>query len=292
MEASSKNVQAILFALVGFLAFNTADSFLKNIIHYYDTGFAGLVTILFELAIFLLIARWMGGYKCVYQTPKLKLNILRGVFAATCWLFFILGLKFLDLSVNYSVLLSSSFWVVIAGALLFRQTIGLYRWVATIIGFIGVLIVMQPGTASFQIASLLPLVAAFCFAGAAITARMIGEGEKQSTLVFYIIISNLVILATLTTIQNTWQAIEIAHLPYFFLSAAFYIIGIVLTNKAFTMGDPSAVNPMQYSQIIWGALIGYIFFAETPEKTTLIGAAIIIASGIYLITREHKARQS
>lgn len=212
MEASSKNVQAILLALAGFLIFNGADAFLKNITVHYETSFAGLIVILLELSICIAISPWMGGLKPIWQTKKLKLNILRGFFSAFCWLFFILGLRFVDLSINYSMLLSSSLWVAIFCALFFKQNFGLYRWVAIIFGFIGVLVVLRPGTDSFQIATLLPLLAGICFAGASLTARIIGEKEKNITMLFYILFANLIVLTPLTIYQNTWQPINSDHL--------------------------------------------------------------------------------
>lgn len=91
--------------------------------------------------------------------------------------------------------------------------------------------------------------------------------------------------------MNLWQAIPLAHLGYFVSAALVYIAGILLSNKAFSIGDTAAVNPTQYSQIIWGALIGYVFFSEIPTLWTILGAVLIVGSGIYMIYREHKGQR-
>ena len=292
MHAPSKhNIQAIILALIGFAFFNSADAFLKEATEFYETSFTGFSVVTMELFICLALSPFLGGLKPIIQTKRPKLNILRGLFSSGCWIFFILGIQYVDLAPTYSILLSAPFWSALLAMIIFKISIGYHRWIAIVVGFIGVLVVMRPGMEGFQLASLLPLLSSFCFAGMAIITRYIGEGEKPITLAFYILFTECVIMFIYTCVQGAWVPIQPEHLPVFIASAACYAVGVLTTNKAFSIGDTAAVNPMQYSQIIWGALIGYIFFAEVPERWTLLGAAIIIASGIYLIYRENKVKQ-
>lgn len=291
METSRRNVQAILFALIGFLFLNGGDSFLKKTSQFYETEFAGLVILTLEIALCVLCAFFWGGAKQITKPIKFKWHALRGIAMGICWLSFIIGMEYNHLSVNYSLLLSAPFWIGIIGFLFFRQRAGLHRWLSIIIGFVGVLIVVQPGSGIFAWTILLPLISAIAFATSVLATRPL-EKETVINLAFYMLIGDLVIILPYLIYTGAWAPIDPNHLIYFFLSASLYLIGVYLTSRAFAIGDTASVGPTQYSQIIWGALIGYLFFAEIPEKWTLVGAAIIIASGVYLIIREHKAEKN
>ncbi len=292
MQISSQNVKAIFLALVAFLCYSVADSILKQTTNYYDTGFAGLVITTIHLFLLLFAIPFLGGFKPIAKPDFFILNIIRGVFATACWLFFIIGMQYNDLAVNYSVLLSASIWVALFSVIFLKSKLGLQRWCAIIIGFIGVLIVIQPAPSSFEITSLLPLVSAFAFAGCQMITRFIGVSEKQSTILFYTSLLNVIGALIYTLFVDSWQPIEMTHLPIFTLAALVYLIGNLLAVKAFMIGNTEVVSPTQYSQIIWGALIGFFFFAEVPTFWTIIGASLIVLSGIYIIYREHKAEKT
>jgi len=284
---SNQNLRAILTALTAFLLFNIADAILKDTYNHYNSGLSATYVILFELAILTLFSPLLGGVSSIYKTTKLKLHIIRAIGGATCWLFFIIGIEYLDFATNYAILLSMSFWATLFAFLFLKQIIGYHRWIAICIGFIGVLVVLQPGLDSFKLASLLPLFSAFGFATMALASRYIGNKEPLYVMAFYILMFDLLFVAGYTQITDGWQMMQTTHIPYFLSAGIFYCTGLILCSKAFAMGDTSAVAPMQYSQIIWGSLIGYLIFKEIPEISTIIGAIIIVLSGIYLIYREN-----
>lgn len=291
MQVSSHNVKAIIMALIAFVSYSIADAILKQTTDYYDTGFAGLVITTIHLALLMGVIPFLGGFKPILKPHFPVLNILRGIFATACWLCFIIGMKYNDLAVNYSVLLSASIWVALFSVIFLQSKLGLHRWVAIIVGFIGVLIVIRPAPSSFEITSLLPLISAFAFAGCQIITRFIGVSEKQSTILFYTSLLNVIGALIYTLFVDSWQMIEITHLPIFTLAALFYLIGNLLAVKAFMIGNTEVVSPTQYSQIIWGALIGFFFFAEIPTLWTIAGASLIVLSGLYMIYREHKGQK-
>ena len=287
MEASKRNVQAICLALIGFLFLNGGDSFLKKTSQYYETELAGLVILFFEISLCLLCACFWGGAKQIIKPIKPKWHALRGIAMGVCWVSFIIGMEYNHLSVNYSLLLSAPFWIGIIGYLFFNQRAGIHRWICMAIGFIGVLIVVQPGAGVFSWTILLPIVSAIGFATSVLATRPL-EKETVINLAFYMLIGDLIVILPYAIYTGAWAPVDPSHLVYFLSSASLYLIGVFLTSRAFAIGDTTSVGPIQYSQIIWGVLIGYFFFAETPEQWTLVGAALIIISGIYLIHREHK----
>ena len=145
---------------------------------------------------------------------------------------------------------------------------------------------MRPGTDAFQFSIFYPLGSSLCFALMALLTRIIGEKEKQVTLLFYMIMVQLTFASISIVFQDSWAYISTTDFLILLISAILYMSAMLFMNKAFSMSNTATVIPMQYSQIIWGTIIGYLFFAEIPDKWTIVGAIIIVFSGIYLIYNE------
>ncbi len=288
MQNLNINTKAIVMALIAFLCFNIGDATLKSTYEFYSPTFAATIAIGFETLLLVLIAPFFGGFKKLYQTSQLKLQIYRGLIGTAFWLLFILALKHVDLATNYALILSGSFWVAIIGFFIFKERIGWHRWCTIAVAFIGVIIVLKPGVDSFQITSLISIAAAIVWAGLAITTRMLGDKETLLSLCFIALAINLLITVPFTYLTGVWQPIALEHLIYFIPAGAAYLTGFLLFSKAFAVGESSAVAPTQYSQIIWGSLIGYFVFKQIPDITTFIGGFIIVACGIFLVYRENK----
>ena len=175
----------------------------------------------------------------------------------------------------------------ILAALLLKEDVGLYRWAAVLIGFAGVMIVIQPGGNAVD-----PMGAIIAFTGAAfgslttIHLRFLSRSERPATIVFWFSLSSLIPLGI--------------ALPYFSSAhsteAWAYIVGLgvcgaagqLLLTSALRFGPVSVVLPMDYSALIWAVLLGYFLFSQVPHPETWIGAPVIIAAGLFIAWREHR----
>lgn len=291
------NMRAVVLILLAFLTYNIADAFLNHAVDIYFFAEAALYTSITYILAILIFHKKFGGIRSVLQTKNKLKHILRGIAGTGCYMSVLLSFKYLTLAEAYTLLLTSPFWVAIFSIFLFREHIGWHRWLSIIIGFIGVLVVMIPGIelSENKWAYSLPLIGALGFAGFVIMTKKIGKQEPLINMLLYLVLVDTLVFLPLVfwNIQTTetYHFPDIDHLLLFCVAGVLYLVGTSLSSVGYASGDSSLLAPLHYTQIIWGALIGYFFFAEIPETWTLLGAAIIVSSGIYLVYREHLAHK-
>lgn len=283
----AKNIKGILIALCAFFLFTCGDALLKHTSEYYSPVFSGMIIAGIQFIALLFISRYMGGLKQLFQSPNKKLLAARGLAGAMCWVFFIIGLLYVPIANAYAIHLSSAFWTILIAIIFLNHHVGLHRWISIVAGFIGVLIVLRPGTDGFELPALFFIGSALCFSVVALVSRAIGEEEPLFNLVFTVILFDFSTTTLSSLATGAFEPVQLEHLPFLLGSAACYLSGLFCMSRAFSMAESVVVTPTNYSQILWGAIIGIIFFAETPSLWTITGAVLIVCSGIYLIYREH-----
>ncbi len=290
MKNLSVNVRAIILIFFAFASYNAADAFLKKAQDYYSFAEAAFYPIVCYFIFTVLLSKQFGSLTTITKTKKLKLHVIRSFCGTSCFVSMVLAFKYITLAEAYTLILTAPFWVAIFSLFFFKEKIGPYRWISIFLGFIGVLIVLRPGIAIITPASILPLFAAIGFSLFVIYSKKIGEEEPMINMVIYPIISDLIVLVPIILYMGGFTPPQIEHFHLFLLSGGLYLAGTTLASLGYASGESSALGIIQYSQILWGILIGYFFFAEKPEIWTLLGAVIIVLSGIYLIYREHKVQ--
>ncbi|NCO03067.1 MAG: DMT family transporter [Alphaproteobacteria bacterium] len=289
------NVYAGLFVLAAFLSFNIADAFLKQASTIYSFAEAALYPVL-AYGILLIIAsgftKTFAGLTQIHKTQHKKLHVIRAFCGTGCFFSFVLAIQFITFAKTYTLLLTAPLWVAVLSIFFFKEKIGIHRWTAILVGFAGVLIVLRPGIITLSWASLLVLSGALSLAVFLILTRKIGAKEPMINMVLFPIITDCIVFLPIILWMGNWTPPQIEHFALFAASGFFYLMGTTFSAVGFSRGDSSMLAPLQYSQIIWGTIIGLIIFNEIPEKWTIIGATVIILSGVYLFYREHKAHKS
>ncbi|ANN71961.1 DMT family transporter [Bordetella bronchialis] len=257
------------------------------------------------------IAKWLGGtypptqilfLRCVIALPFIAaivvalggrhalrtrhpgIHLLRGAINVVSATAFYSGLRYLPFAEATAISYAAPLCVTLLSVFALKERVDATRWTALALGFAGVLLIVRPGTASFQAAALLPLVTAMLYAVMMITARAIGPGESFLTMSFYIVAAQLVCSAT--TLPWFWRSPDATHWPFFAGVALFSTLGLTLITQAFRIAPASVVAPFDYTGLIWASLLGWVIWQETPDLTTCIGAAIIVAAGLSIILRE------
>jgi S-adenosylmethionine uptake transporter len=287
MKNLSTDMRATAFVLIAFLGFNIADAFVKEAYNHYYFANAALYPMVSFCVLALIFSKKLGGLKSTIQSKNKKLHLLRAIAGTTGYVCFIYALQTITLAEAYTLFLTSPFWVSILSILAFKSSFKWHRWAAIIIGFIGVLIVLRPGLIPLETTSLIVLFAALCISIYIILTKKIGEQEPLINLVLFPILTDIILFAIILTVQNEWALPQIEHFYLFGIAGLFYFGSMILSSIGYSTGESSILAPLHYSQILWGVLIGYFFFSETPEIWTLVGAITIVLSGIYMIHREH-----
>lgn len=221
----------------------------------------------------------------VYAMRRPWIQTLRAGFLLGSTVFNFLALRYLQLAETAAIAFAAPFFIVgLAGPVL-GEWAGPRRWAAALIGFIGVVIIIEPGPSTFQPAALLPLAAACCYAGYNLTTRLLSGVDSSASMLLY--------PAVFATAVLTPPLPFVGHLPPDWLVAGLMLVmgaagglGHWFLIVAHRRAPASLLAPFQYTQILWMPLFGYLVFRDVPTGNTAIGAAIIVASGLYILYRE------
>ncbi len=306
MKLFAKRSTAIfgsLSAIVAVFCFSTNDVAIKFISKDYALHLVVLIRSLVGLIVlFLFIVPISGGVKVLY-TNRLGLHLLRGFCVVFANITFFLGLAALPLAEGVAIFFISPLLITIFSVVFLKEVVGPRRWAAVTIGLIGVLVILRPGSATFQTASLLPLSAAFGYATLHMLTRYIGKTESAASMSFYIQLTFLVVCLTLGLIIGDgkfsgWNdpSLEFLFRAWSWPSSDHYLILILIgttsafggffISQAYRISEAAVVAPFEYIALPIAIFWGVIVFGEFPDKITFIGIALILGSGLYIIWRE------
>lgn len=186
---------------------------------------------------------------------------------------------------------SAPLFMTALSALILREPVGRHRWAAVAVGFVGVLIMVRPDPAHMAtLGAGLALVGALGSAGAMIAIREIGKTEPGPRIVFYFTLAGT--LLGLASLPFGWVMPDPATLAVLVLAGLIGGVGQLLLTQAVRVAPIAVIAPFDYTQLIWASLIGFLVWDETPRPATLLGAAVVAASGLYIVYREARARPS
>lgn len=227
-----------------------------------------------------------GRLVLISSNPKLQIG--RGVLAACSATLFIIGVSYVPLADAVAITFIAPFMVTVMGALILREPVGIRRWTAVIVGFIGTLIVIRPGMGVIHPAAILLIAAATAFALRQVLSRILaGEDKTQTTVAYTAIVSWTLLTIPLPFVwQNPMGTLEISLLVGMAVVAAFAEVLVIMALDA---AQAVVVAPVHYSLLIWGTFYGFAVFGELPDAWTWVGALILVATGLYTLNRERLA---
>ncbi|MBL8661850.1 MAG: DMT family transporter [Candidatus Odyssella sp.] len=164
------------------------------------------------------------------------------------------------------------------------ERVGIRRWSAVAVGFAGVLVMLQPGFKSFAYAEMVAIGAAFTYALAIIAVRNLARTEHSASTVFYFTFAGMLLSAAILPFE--WRTPTLRELGLLLGIGLMSGIGQLLVTDAYRLAPTSVVAPFDYTSMLWALVLGYALFGDFPEPIVLAGAAVVIASGVYIIYRE------
>ena len=222
------------------------------------------------------------------RTARPAAQVLRGLLLAVASLLFVTALKYLPLAESTAIAFLAPLLVTVMAVVLLKEKVELARWVAVLCGFVGVLIIIRPGSGIFTWASLLPLGTAVFFASYQVLTRRLAGVESPYTSIFYSGLVGTVLLAI--PFPYTWAMPQSAwHFGLFALVGVLGVVGHLIMIKAYEFAPASRLAPFSFTQLIWVALIGYLAFDHFPDFWSLVGIATLMASGVYSASHQHRS---
>jgi S-adenosylmethionine uptake transporter len=216
------------------------------------------------------------------------LQITRGLIAVGSAICFIVSVSFVPLADAVAVTFIAPFIVTVLGAVFLREPVGIRRWAAVSVGFVGMLIVIRPGMGVLHPAIGFTIAAASLFALRQVLSRSLSGTDPVVTTVAYTSLTSIIVVSL--ALPFVWRTPDALGLWLIVVGLAVTAaLGEVLVIRALDIAQAVVVAPMHYSMIIWGTFYGYVVFSDLPDGWTLLGCGIIVASGLYTLHRERLA---
>ncbi len=274
---------AVGYLLFGVVAGLSLDLCAKWLLADYSLPQFVFLRSIFGLLFFLLGARFYGGLGSL-RTSRWPWHLLRTLLATGAMFGFFYGLSRMPLVNALTIAFTAPLFVTGLSVPLLGEHVGWRRWLAVIVGFVGVLIVFRPGPGMFTPAAIAVIIAALCYAGLALTARKLATTESSFSLAAYVVTGPLLISATL--LPGNFSMPTAGGWFFFVLSglcSAMAWVGIV---GGYRRAPPAMLAPFEYTALIGAATAGYLIWDEVPDVWVLTGGLVIIASGLFIVYRE------
>jgi len=224
----------------------------------------------------------------VSRTRNLRLQVLRGVMILLASGSLVTGLRYIPLA-EINVLFAASPLIVTAlSAPLLKERVGPRQWAGVVVGFLGVLLIVRPGFAAMHPAATVVVLGAGFYAISQIAARSLGAVDDPRTTVFY---TALVCVAAMSAVVPfVWVPPGPVDWAVMAATGLLSMTGHLAATKAFQMAPAATVSPFNYSGMVWATLFGFLGFGDLPDVWTVIGAVVIVASGLYVLRRRRIRR--
>ena len=280
----NKNLLGILLMTLGMFSLSINDIIYKNLTMNFPVWEAVFFRA-FSGSIISLYLVYHSGINSI-KTQKPVRHFVRAFSAVGCVVLYIFGIKYLLLSENIAIAHSAPIIAALLAVPILGEKIGIHRILAIIIGFVGVLVIIKPGTDLFQLKSLLPIGSALFMASVYLTTRSLMNTESSTSIVFYysfaLLITSLIFFPSDFIIPDTFNLILALSLGIMGSMGHFFM------SQAARHADVAVTSPFEYSSFIFVGLMGYFFFYEIPSNSVIIGGVLIIISGVYVAYRERK----
>lgn len=285
----SDNAKGALLALVAFGLFATHDVFIKTLGATYSPIQIVFFSVLlsFPLATIMLMRDAKPGTLVPVHPWWMTIRTIAAVITGVSAFY---AFSNLPLTQTYAILFATPLLITVLSIPILGETVRIMRWAAVIVGLAGVMVVLRPGSTELSTGHIAAIVAACSGAFASIIVRKIGAEERTVVMLLYPMVGNFVVMGI--GLAFVYKPMPIEHLGMLAVISTLAWIAARFIIAAYQTGEAAIVAPMQYSQILWATGYGLIFFDETPDMYTAIGAAIIIASGLFIVFRESRGGTS
>lgn len=285
----------------GTLVITLQDPIIKALMGDYPVAEAVVIRSLVAMPIFAVLIWRMGGVR-VIRAGNTRQSIIRALLFMVAYTTYYLAFPAMPLADAVALYFTAPLFVVLLSRPYLGERQSLSRWIAVGVGFAGALVVAQPGVGGIGLAALLPVSAAALYALGQLMARRYGEDTSATVMSFHqnavylvgaLLFSFMIMpfasapgeVGGMAFLTRAWVMPDATSLVLMAATGPIAVVGTILLTKAYREAPPGAVTPIEYLALLWDVGWGFLFFAEIPGLATLVGAALIIGSGIFAISR-------
>lgn len=224
--------------------------------------------------------------KAVLRTTRLRLHVIRNVLHFGGQFGWVYGIALLPLAEVMAIEFTTPIWTAVMAVLFLGERMNRGRVVVVVLGFAGILVILRPGIEVVQLASLVVLASAFCYATTHVTTKALTATDPPLTILFYMMVVQLPMGLVPSLFE--WTPPVVADAPWLLLVGASALAAHYCLARAFQLADATVAVPMDFLRLPLAALVGYLFYAERLELAILAGAVLIFAGNYYSIRRESR----
>lgn len=297
------NTLAVLCLISGIAIFSVQDLILKLLSGSYPLHQAMVLRSVTAIPIMLAITRGFDGTLATLITPNWPAMLARGVLNFLAYTAYYLALAALPMATTVALYFTAPLFITLMSVVLLHEKVSLNRWIAILIGFAGVVIMVRPGGALFDWAALLPVFCGFAYGLSMVMARLMGARNSAAAMAFWGNIAFLLCSLALTAVYGSGTHANLAHPSLAFVTRGWVwptafdgflmcscgliaAVGLTLLTQAYRIGQNSLVAPFEFTFAFWGVLWGWLFWQTLPDNLGWLGIAIIMAAGIYVVRSE------
>lgn len=274
--------------LLGMLLFSLNDAMGKWLVASYGLG---QVILIRSLAALIILAPFlfMAGWRPIVDAERPWLQLARVIFSTVEIFSFYYAVMYLPLADVMTYWLAAPIYVAACAPFLLGEKVGWRRWTAIAIGFVGVIITLEPSSAMFTMPALISVVGTAAFAFMMLSGRSLRATPDKTLVLFQILGAGA---AGLVFAPFDWAPIgSTTELLLLCLLGIVAMSAHMLVNRALKISDAATVAPLQYTLLLWAVVFGWLFFGEVPRLTMLLGAALIVGSGLFIFFREQQLKK-
>ena len=304
----NNNPKGIIFILLGMFVFSIQDSIMKYIYSFVSLYEIYLIRTLVSFVIILLFLK-ITKKPIIFKTQYPLLTFCRIILFFFGFSSFYISLTVLPLITATALFFVTPFLITIFAKFFLKEQIGPRRWLAVIIGFIGVYVILNPDFNNFDYMSLTPILCAFCYSLSMIIIKITSEKDSVYTQTFTFYLGAIIISVIFYFTFGDGQYNTIDHPASQFIFREWFSnlensmllmivtgftasVAFLLLFSAYRIASPAVISPFEYSILVWSSLSGWFFFNEIPDLKTIIGIILIVCGGIYIFIREKAQDQS
>jgi len=298
-DARNQSLTGIISLVVGVFIFSIQDAILKAMSGDHAVTLAIVLRSIVGLPILLAMVAYANGLGAL-RTRNWKLLIARGLILITSYTSYYMAFPALPLAEAVALFFTSPIFVTLLASIMLREKVTPQAWAAVIAGFIGVIIILRPGSGLFEPAALLSLFSAASYAFSMVLARKYGADEPTTVMAFYVNAVYLVVAAMIAALFGAAGFTAFGHPSLDFLvrpwampdATDLFLMGVCgviaavamsLLTHAYRLANANLVTVFEYTGMLWVPLWGFLLFSEVPRMTTVIGTVIIIAAGFFAV---------
>lgn len=301
--AVSDNLRGVAYMCLSMLAFTANDSFMKAVtaeVPLFQTVFLRGVIAIAGLMVMGIVT---GAFRQKLEGADWRLISLRSVAEIFATISFLTALLHMPLANLSAIMQALPLAVTLSAALIFGDRIGWRRLSAIVAGFAGVMLIIRPGTEAFDIWSLMGVASVLCVVVRDLAVRRMGSHVPSIIVALGAAVMVAVMGLALSMVPTAgmganfdgltgWTPLALHQIAQIGGAGAFLIVGYLCAVTAMRSGDIGVVAPFRYTSLLWAILLGFVAFGELPDSWTVIGSAIVVASGVYTLLRERAVRRA